>query len=263
MHIDDRKMKSIQIVDRALIVLETIAKVPSISINDLHRILELNRVSLTKIVDSLHHNGYLNRDHKTGEYSLSLRAFEIGTYAIKRIDYMNLIKTALKDLSKELEGAVEYFTEQNDEVICLESFDPQKRGYSIYNKVGRIYPLHSTCAGKAILSTYSNNEIIKKWNTAEIKNFTSHTITDLDTLLRDIALIRQRGYALELEENEYGVYGISSAVLNHNFQAIGAISISTNSMNMERELHYSNILLNCMNQLSGMLGIGRRNKNIV
>jgi IclR family KDG regulon transcriptional repressor len=257
MSMADKEMNSVQAIDRAFLVLETIAQKASLSINELHKLLGLNKASLSRIAATLQSNGYLNRDARTGDYSLSLRAFEIGVNAVKRLDYINLIKGALEDLSSELGVVAQYSIEEHNELLCLESFDQKSSGFSVYTRVGQRSPLYATSAGKAILSTYSNEEIIEKWNRMEIKAWTSNTFTDIDTLLQDIAVTRQRNYALDMEETEYGLFCIGTVLLNYNRQPFGSISLSASSMTEEDQARYSAALLRHVQRLSGMLGYSR------
>jgi IclR family KDG regulon transcriptional repressor len=254
---DDKKMSSVQAVDRALLVLETLSKTPNLSLNELHKLLGLNKASLSRIAETLHKNGYLNRDEKRGDYSLSLRAFEIGVRAVHNLDYINLIKCELADLSSELGIVAQYSIEENNELLCLESIDQKNSGFSIYSRIGQRSPLYAASAGKAILSTYSNEEIIDKWNHMEIKTMTSNTIINIDALLQNIALTRQRNYALDLEECEYGLFCIGTVLLNYSHMPIGAISLSTSSMTQEEQNRYSEALLKHSQRLSKMLGYSR------
>ncbi|EGO65572.1 IclR family transcriptional regulator [Acetonema longum] len=255
--LDENKMGSVQAIDRAFLVLETVAKNGPLSINDLHNKLGLNKASLSRIASTLCRNGYLNRDIKTGDFSLSLRAFEVGVNAMRNLDYISLIKSALAELASSLNVVAQFSVEDHNELLCLESFDQQNTGFSIYTRVGQRTPLYSTSAGKAILSTYSNEEIIDKWAKMEIKALTANTITDVETLLVDIAQIRQRNYALDLEESEPRLFCIGTVLLNYNRKPIGAISLSTNSMTEGEQLRYSEALLQRVQRVSNMLGYTR------
>lgn len=255
--LDDNKTGSVQAINRAFLVLETVAETSSLSINDLHNKLGLNKASLSRIASTLCSNGYLNRDARTGNFTLSLRAFEVGVHAVRNLDYINLIKGALVELSSSLGVIAQFSIEDHNELLCLESFDQQNTDFSIYTRVGQRTPLYSTSAGKAILSTYSNEEIIDKWGRMEIKTLTENTITDVKTLLKDIAQIRQRNYALDLEESEHGLFCVGTVLLNYNRKPIGAISLSTNSLTEEEQLRYSEALLQRVQRLSSMLGYTR------
>ena len=255
---DEKKMESVQAVDRALIVLETIAVNASLSINELHKMLGYNKPALSRIVATLHRSGYLNKNEKTGDYSLSLRTFEIGVNAVRQLDYLSMVKGVLTDLSTDLNVVAQFSIEDNNELLCLESFDQKNTGFSIYTRVGQRSSLYSTSAGKAILSTYSNDDIIEKWDEIDKKTFTANTISDIDALLQDINVTRQRGYALDIEENEYGLFCIGMVLMNYNRQPIGAISLSASSMTKEQEERYSSALSACTQRLSSMLGYIQR-----
>lgn len=247
-------MEPIQSISRALMVLEAIAESGALSINELHNRLGLNKPSLSRIAATLYTNGYLNKDPKTGDYMLTLKTFEIGVKAVRNLDYINLIKGTLAELSSQLGLIAQFSIEDRNEILCLESFDHKNSGFSIYTRVGQRSPLYCTSAGKAILSTYSNEEILKKWDHMNVKQLTENTIIDAQHLLQDIAKTRQRNYALDLEENEHGVFCIGTVLLNYNRRPIGAISLSGNNLTETDQEHYGKVLLQHTQRLSNMLG---------
>lgn len=249
---------SVQAIDRAFLVLETVAKNESMSLNSLHKELGLNKASLLRVAMALCDNGYLLRDAKTGDYSLSLKAFEVGVHAVRNLDYINLVKGELEALSNELNIIAQFSIEDNNELLCLESFDKNNSPFSIYTRVGERSPLYSTSAGKAILSTYSNEEILSKWEKMDIKPLTPNTIQTVEELMQDIARIRERNYALDLEENEPGLFCVGTVLMNYNRKPLGAISLSSRSMTEEDRTHYAEVLLQHTQRLSYMLGYSHR-----
>jgi len=249
---------SVQAIDRAFLVLETVAVHGTMSLSDLHNTLSINKASLSRIALALCENGYLNRDAKSGDYALSLRAFEVGVHAVRKLDYLNLIRGVLEELSTELNVIAQFSIEDHNELLCLESFDQSNSGFSIYTRVGERSPLYSTSAGKAILSTYSNEDIYKKWTEMDVRPLMPNTITTVEALLQDIAAIRQRNYALDLEENEPGLFCVGTVLMNYNHKPIGAISLSSSTLTAEQQERYSKALLQCTQRLSNMLGYSHR-----
>lgn len=55
---------------------------------------------------------------------------------------------------------------------------------------------------------------------------TSHTITDEPTLLVELDAVRQRGYAVDDEEDVEGVFCVGAAVRDHTGRCAGAISVT-------------------------------------
>ena len=51
-------------------------------------------------------------------------------------------------------------------------------------------------------------------------------ITDPDALREELARTRERGYSLDLEENEEGVNCVGSPVLNHEAEVVAGISVA-------------------------------------
>ena len=87
-----------------------------------------------------------------------------------------------------------------------------------------------------------------------MQKLTANTITDVQDLLKDLTNVRQRQYALDMEENEYNVFCIGSVVLGSHKQPIGAISLSGHSMTPEEEQKLAAELLPATRLLSDLLG---------
>lgn len=249
----DESTQSVQLIDRTFAVLEIIAKNGTMSLKDVYTSLGLNKASTFRIVNALCSNGYLKRDEKSGEYSLTFKAYEIGIATIRRVDYITFIRETVDKMSSDLGVIAQYSIDDCNELLCIESFDTTRANFSVYNRVGQRSPLYATSAGKAILSTYSDEEIARKWANMNVRAYTSNTITDLNDFMQEIYVIRQRNYAVDMEETEPGLFCVGTALLNYNHRAIGAISLSTNHMTDELLQRLSNSLLTQTQRLSYML----------
>ncbi|MDN8782678.1 IclR family transcriptional regulator C-terminal domain-containing protein, partial [Staphylococcus aureus] len=80
--------------------------------------------------------------------------------------------------------------------------------------------------GKSILSTYENERIQEIWNQSNIVKLTENTITDYNQFIDEIAVIREQGYSVDNEENEKGIYCVSTYFVNYRNEVQGAISLS-------------------------------------
>lgn len=253
------KLDTVQSVDRALQVLETVARLGSVSLNDLRQELGLNKASVLRLAHTLVSNGYLNKNNQTGNYSLTLKTYEVGISVIQRGNQINLINTVLGDLSKDSGLIAQFSVEDNDELLCLQSIGQTNPVFSVYTNAGKRSPLYSTSAGKAILSTYTNEEIIRKWDRFDVKAITENTHTDVQSLLRDIGEIRRSNYAMDREENEYNLFCIGSVVMNHTQATVGAISVSSEKPLGDDENRISKLVISASRRLSGLLGYAAAN----
>ncbi len=254
MNKENTKSDTIQSVDRAFLVLETLSRLGSLSLNDLHKELKLNKASLSRLTHTLVTNGYIEKNPLNGNFSLTLKSYEVGISAIQNLDQINLVNSILVDLHKETGLIAQFSVEDKNELICLQSIGQKNSAFSVYTNVGKRSPLYCTSAGKALLATYSNSDVIEKWEQFNVKPFTEHTHINVQSLLQDIGEIRQNNYALDMEENEYGVFCMGTVVMKHTRTPLGAISISGTSMTKDEEERLSSLLLSYSQRLSGLLG---------
>lgn len=249
---DQKENASVQVIDRTFAVLELVSLTGSMSLKDIYSQLNLNKASTLRIVTALCANGYLERDPK-GNYSLSFKTYEVGLRAVRRVDYITFIRETLDTLSHELGVIAQFSVREQKELLCIESFDLTRANFSIYTRVGQRSQLYATSAGKAILSTYQDSEIQAVWETLDIRAYTPNTITDLDRFMQEIYETRQRGYAVDNEESEPALFCVGTPLLNANRKAIGAISLSTNTMDDVSRQRLANALLSQTQRLAYML----------
>jgi DNA-binding IclR family transcriptional regulator len=87
--------------------------------------------------------------------------------------------------------------------------------------------LHCTSVGKAILALLPEDEVCTIVQRVGLPASTSHTITDVNTLLAELELTRTRGYSIDNEEHELDTYCVGAAALDGKGQAIGSLSVSS------------------------------------
>lgn len=85
---------------------------------------------------------------------------------------------------------------------------------------------HSTAAGKAILATLNDAEVAEICEESGLPATTSHTIIELPNLLDELALTRERGFAVDDEEDADGVFCIGAAFFDHSGRCAGALSVT-------------------------------------
>jgi DNA-binding IclR family transcriptional regulator len=86
--------------------------------------------------------------------------------------------------------------------------------------------LHCTSVGKAIFARLPAKEVKEIVERVGLPAFTEATITDLDALYKELEQTRSRGYALDIEESQKGMYCIGTPIFSERGQVIGSCSIS-------------------------------------
>ncbi|MGD0997235.1 MAG: IclR family transcriptional regulator C-terminal domain-containing protein, partial [Thermoleophilia bacterium] len=97
-----------------------------------------------------------------------------------------------------------------------------RRTLRIVSEIGARFPLHATANGKALLAALSPDEVyelLPKRLPASTKN----TVTDRETLLRELDEIRKTGVARDREEFTIGISAVGTAVRD----AVGSVAAIT------------------------------------
>ena len=120
----------------------------------------------------------------------------------------------------------------NDEVVYLYKEDRRESVIHRASFVGLRSPMYRTAVGKSILALLPEEEVRRIWDRSVIEPLTPNTIVRYDDLLENLAIVRQRGWAMDNEENELGVLCIAAPIKDFTNTPIGAISISAPAARM-------------------------------
>jgi DNA-binding IclR family transcriptional regulator len=91
-------------------------------------------------------------------------------------------------------------------------------------EVGSLLPAHATALGKILLAhyPYAAGELTK----AGLVAFTDATITDTDRLERELARVRQRGWAADIGELDSRQVSFAAPIIDRREVVVGAMGIS-------------------------------------
>lgn len=98
-------------------------------------------------------------------------------------------------------------------------------GPQVVPEVGQRLSLHATSQGKLLLSTLSDDEVLRLVYQIGLQKHTPHTISDSITLLNSLAAIRKQGYAVEDGEYKIGLRSASAPVRDYTGRVCYALGI--------------------------------------
>lgn len=244
---------SVQTIDRAASILETLAEHPSLSLMELSEKVQLHKATTHRIVTSLVKNGFVEQDSENKHYCISLKMFELGNKRVQNIDFLNVAKSMIRQLSMEINQTVHLVVEDRDEILYIDKYGEEAEA-KMRSKVGQKAPLYCTAVGKAILATRSNSEIESYWKWANPERKTDRTITDFRAFMEEIGSIRETEYALDNEEHEEGVFCIGCTFASYKESPAGAISISLPVTEKNKQAYYVTRAKESAEKISALLG---------
>jgi DNA-binding IclR family transcriptional regulator len=112
-------------------------------------------------------------------------------------------------------------------VVYLEKLRGQQGLQVELSGIGVRLPAHCSGVGKVLLAYQPWSEVLRVVGNEQLYPFTPNTITSLDVLAEELARVRQRGYAYDLEEVSIGLCCVAAPIRDYEGQVIAAISFST------------------------------------
>jgi DNA-binding IclR family transcriptional regulator len=219
----------VQTVERVSLILDMVGQFPhGVSIKDLSRGLGLPKGTVHRILSSLLYFGYIRQDSETKNYFLGLKIMELGALLINQLDLRTVATPVLRNLAEETRETVHMVILDRNEVVYIDKVETlaESGGLKMASRVGSRNPMHSCAVGKAMLSSFSEEEMDEFLKKANLSQRTPNTITDPVRLKEHLQAVKSQGYAVDDEENERGIRCVAAPVFNEKGVALAAISIS-------------------------------------
>ncbi|MDR2374151.1 MAG: IclR family transcriptional regulator [Bifidobacteriaceae bacterium] len=228
---EDPKVKSLS---KAMKVLECfIADRRDLGVTQISQTLGIGKSSVSNIASTFRELGYLEQDTHSGRYRLGLKLLEFSYLINEQLGYQKLFHDIMLNLSTQFDAITYFAICRERQVFYLCNVHPPVAAYTFpYRSImGEKAPLHCTSVGKAMLP-YLPPEELDAVLSAERAAYTQNTITDAAALRDEIATTKARGYAIDQEEHEYGVFCIGVPVLESDGSLIGGLSISSPNLDL-------------------------------
>lgn len=216
----------VRVLDRAIAILSELAnRSDGLRVVELADAVRLHKSTVHRLLAVLTKNGFVEKKPRCQTYSLGWRLFELGMAASSHLNLLDAAKPCVNRLALETGETAHLGVLRERSLVSLLSAESQ---YSVRTPatVGRHTPLHCVSQGKAILAYLPAQNVEHILSGYPLKAFTRNTITDRERLLAELALVRERGYAVDNEEFEEGLRCIGAAVRNGAGLPIAAIGIA-------------------------------------
>ncbi|GAA1317871.1 IclR family transcriptional regulator [Streptomyces sanglieri] len=228
-----RKAKNpVKGVERAFRILELIERHDGLRLTDVADEVDLARSTTHRYLKTLTGLGYLVQDD--GVYYLSHRFLHFASHVRTRDPRYELIEEKVEQLADETGELVQFIVEEHGNAIyVLQSIG--ENGVQINTKLGKSDPVHTTAAGKAILSTWPDDEVEVFIDEYDLPELTPQSITSKSELFDELEQIRSRGYSVNNQENLDGLKAVSVPITVSEDRAIGSVSVSGPTHRMKGE----------------------------
>ncbi|MER5969929.1 IclR family transcriptional regulator [Streptomyces sp. NPDC002055] len=188
--------------------------------------------SLYMLLRTLVELDWVETDATGTRYGIGVRALLVGTAYLDGDEVVAAARPALDRLAEDTGETVHLARLDGTDVVHLATRQ-SRHHLRPFPRVGRRLPAHSTSLGRALLATYSDEQV-RAMLPAALTPLTEHTVTDREQLIEELHRIRERGYAVDREENTLGLCCFGAA-LPYRTPARDAISCSVPAARLTAE----------------------------
>jgi DNA-binding IclR family transcriptional regulator len=197
-------------VTRAGAILDVLAESSGQTLgpSELARRLGLPKSSIANICNALAEIGLVRRIG-TG-FALGRKLAELGGAYLASVDAVEEFYEACRLLPTGSEETIQLAVLDDLEVTYLARHDG-RQPVRLTSQIGRRLPATVTATGKAALASLDRAELDRRLaGVVELPTLTPNSLSSVEALLGDLAVVRRRGYAMDDEETVEGVdcYGV-------------------------------------------------------
>lgn len=219
-------------LSKGLSIIEALAAEPKgIGVSELARNLELTKSNAFRLLQTLMTNGYVAQDQNK-QYFATMKAWKIGQMVMEKLDLPRLSISQMQYLSSKTGEAVYLAVLDGLSTLYIEKIESTK-AVRTYTPKGGNAPIHCVATGKALLA-YQYDTLRDKLE-GNLGLYTDKTITTLEALDQEVALIKKQGVAIDRGEYRAEVLSIAAPVFSSNKEVIASIGISAPAINVSEE----------------------------
>ena len=215
--------RTVQSVDRAVSILEILARSGEGGVTDIARELGVHKSTAFRLVAALERRDLVEQVAGRGKYRLGTGILRLAGATTSRLDLVQESRGVARQLAQRTgetvnvavlsDGAALYM----DQVAGSSALQP-------HNWVGQRIPLHATSNGKVLLSMLESTEVRRQ--VPHLRSYTPHTITSFEDLMSELDDVRRRGFAIAIDELEIGLTAVAAPIRNSHGEPVASMSIS-------------------------------------
>lgn len=223
----------VQSVDRALSVLEILAKRGVAGVTEIAGELGVHKSTASRLVAVLESRGFVEQLADRGKYRLGFGIVRLaGALTVQR-DLAHESRKACEGLAADVGETVNVAILDGERVINIS----EVRGpaaIAVHNWVGQSTPPHATSSGKVLLA-WSPELDLRALLGDRLQRFTERTLGTTAALERELEVVRAQGWATTVEEYEIGLNALAAPVRDHEGRVVAAVSVSGPSYRLAPE----------------------------
>jgi DNA-binding IclR family transcriptional regulator len=216
--------RNIQSIERAAAILRLLSgRTRRLGVVDLAGELGLPKGTVHGLLRTLQHVGFVEQDEETGKYQLGAALLHMGSSYLDGNELRTRALNWSDSLAARTHESVRIGTLHEGQVLIVHHvFRPDDSMQTL--DVGALLPAHASALGKVLLADhpYVAGELARNG----LEAFTPATITEPETLERELERVRRRGWASDIGELVNGEVSCAAPIIDRRGVTVGAMGVS-------------------------------------
>jgi DNA-binding IclR family transcriptional regulator len=194
-----------------------------LTLAELVRAVGLNKTTTYRLLTALESEGLVQRTSHGEGYRLGPELLALGSRALGASDLRLASRSELHALAQATRETATLEVLVGDQALILD----EAVGSHVIGAMpsaGTRWPAHATSTGKVLLTYLPEPELLA-FLAVPKPALTPRTITDPQALRRELAKVKERGFANNLEELEPGFVAVAVAVRSEEGRVVAALGI--------------------------------------
>lgn len=227
-----RDIGLVQSVDRAITILEILAREGEAGVTEVAGELGVHKSTAFRLIATLEARGLVEQSEDRRKYRIGLGLVGLAGSTAARTDLVRMARPVCRQLAAQTGETVNVAVLNDSSALYLDQFAGSS-SLQPHNWVGQRRPLHATSNGKVLIAHLERREVDELL--PRLEPHTPRTITRRATLHRELAEVRERGYAVAVDELEEGLTAVSAPVWDAHGEVAASLSISGSTYRMDED----------------------------
>src|ERR1700722_12251333 len=196
----DAKERGVQSVDRALLIIETLAEEDEgYRLTDLAIRTGLSPSTVHRLLATLEKRRFVQFDRGESTWHIGAQSFAVGSTFVRRRNFATQALPYLRKLRDQTRETANLAVVDDGSMVILTRVESREIMRSVTRVGGRV-PMAASGLGKALLATYSEEDVFAIIQRDGMPRLTSKSIVRAGELCKSLHDIREQGYSVDDEE---------------------------------------------------------------
>ncbi len=221
-----RSSGHVQSLSRALSLLNALSEhSQGLSLSAVAHEVGLPTSTAHRLLTTLQNERYVRFDADHSAWLVGVQAFKAGSAFLRSRDLVATSRPYMRRLMEQCGETVNLAVLDRGEVIYLAQTETHKMMRAIAKPGGRA-EIFSSGVGKALLAFMPEAETGQLLQRISFYQETENTLSNLADLQKDLETIKNRGFAIDDEENAVGLRCVAAVIFDENANPMAGLSIS-------------------------------------